>query len=541
MSLPRHLSLTITRLVPMLLALGVCSASAATSFPMPSGMRVFFNDASNQLSNNIDGELVAVLDSAQTSIDAHFYQVNRQPVVDAFVRAANRLGPCAVRFITDAHYYNHASYQSFYRQLENAGITVITETCDGSSDSSQESHNKFAVVDGTTVWTGSYNITDSGTNRHNENALSVASSSLATAYTTEFNEMWGATACPPGCPNPSRFGSRKTDNTSHLHSIPGAPLRSYFAPSDGVEAQIVQEIQAAQQGIYFCAFTFTSDPISAAMQARMQAGVQVQGVFDNLQANGTGSEYPILLAAGAQVKKDTDTVPYGDILHHKFIVIDPLGTSPKVITGSFNFTATAERSNDENVLIIAHQGVAHAYYQEFKARFDGTLWVPPTPVPRPTNTPLPTDPDDGGCFASALAKRATNPHVFAGFYRIRDLLRLTSIGEEYVEFYYQYSPEFVGLLLRDEQVRLSAEQTLLRWRQHAVAQQDGPIITGKDVQALSSFLRLASERADGDGLKVLLGRLETDLARSEGMTLHEFLTEGLRYERFHGVRVKGRR
>jgi phosphatidylserine/phosphatidylglycerophosphate/cardiolipin synthase-like enzyme len=51
-------------------------------------------------------------------------------------------------------------------------------------------HNKFAVIDGTMVWTGSYNVTKNGQGKNNNNALLLKSGELADIYLQEFNEMF---------------------------------------------------------------------------------------------------------------------------------------------------------------------------------------------------------------------------------------------------------------------------------------------------------------------------------------------------------------
>ena len=48
-------------------------------------------------------------------------------------------------------------------------------------------------------------------------------------------------------------------------------------------------------------------------------------------------------------------------MHHKVVIID----DKTVITGSFNFTQTANDANDDNVLIIDSPAVATLYNQEF--------------------------------------------------------------------------------------------------------------------------------------------------------------------------------
>jgi hypothetical protein len=52
-------------------------------------------------------------------------------------------------------------------------------------------------------------------------------------------------------------------------------------------------------------------------------------------------------------------------MHHKFAVIDVHGAHPRVITGSYNWTAAGAESNDENTLIIHDAATAQAYYQEY--------------------------------------------------------------------------------------------------------------------------------------------------------------------------------
>ena len=58
-------------------------------------------------------------------------------------------------------------------------------------------------------------------------------------------------------------------------------------------------------------------------------------------------------------------------LHHKYAIVDaePLGYTPYVITGSHNWSSSAENRNDENTLIIQDDGTANYYLQEFAARY----------------------------------------------------------------------------------------------------------------------------------------------------------------------------
>jgi hypothetical protein len=59
------------------------------------------------------------------------------------------------------------------------------------------------------------------------------------------------------------------------------------------------------------------------------------------------------------------------LLHHKYAIVDaePFGYTPYVITGSHNWSSSAENSNDENTLIIQDDQIANFYLQEFAARY----------------------------------------------------------------------------------------------------------------------------------------------------------------------------
>jgi phosphatidylserine/phosphatidylglycerophosphate/cardiolipin synthase-like enzyme len=143
-------------------------------------------------------------------------------------------------------------------------------------------------------------------------------------------------------------------------TIDGTPVEIYFSPDDGAAKRIVELVNAAQENIYFMAFSFTSNDIGAAVIERAQAGLDVSGVMDDGQiASNQGTEYDPFMQAGLDVRKDGNT---DGLMHHKVIIID----RKIVITGSYNFTASAEDSNDENVVIIFSPDVAAQYLDEFQ-------------------------------------------------------------------------------------------------------------------------------------------------------------------------------
>ena len=79
--------------------------------------------------------------------------------------------------------------------------------------------------------------------------------------------------------------------------------------------------------------------------------------MDKTQSGGTGAELGTLFCAGVPVRQDGNP----QFMHSKVIIID----ERYVITGSLNFSTSAEESNDENVIIIDNPDIARLYLQNF--------------------------------------------------------------------------------------------------------------------------------------------------------------------------------
>ncbi len=118
------------------------------------------------------------------------------------------------------------------------------------------------------------------------------------------------------------------------------------------------------------AFSFTHDGIAQVLRERAQAGVSVTGVFERTGSETRFSEYGKLKEAGLEVFQDGN--PY--VMHHKVFIVDDRA----VIFGSYNFSANADESNDENLLIVEDTALA----QRFGEEFDRMLTAAKNPPPR---------------------------------------------------------------------------------------------------------------------------------------------------------------
>lgn len=325
-----------------------------------------------------DVDAIAVLteriEAAQYSIDVTAYSWSLYGLSDVLIDAYNR--GVAVRFIYDSEHSQGAA-----QDVEDAGIPIISND-EGVGETFGIMHNKFIVIDARDystetddyVFTGSMNYTTEGAYSDMQNCLLIQDAALARAYTIEFNEMWGSENDQPNI-DLARFGENKFDNTPHLFRVNEIPMELYFSPSDGVTDKIIETIQTANESILFGILSFTRDDISGAMHAQFNNDIPVRGIFD--PSVGTGTEWDDM-SLWADVHLDVET----GLMHHKYLLVDACDPSsdPTVLTGSHNWSNSAENSNDENTLIIYDANIVGQYLQEFARRYENSAGIS-LPVP----------------------------------------------------------------------------------------------------------------------------------------------------------------
>ena len=126
-------------------------------------------------------------------------------------------------------------------------------------------------------------------------------------------------------------------------------VQAAFTPDDDIEGLLAGAIDEAREQVLVQAYLLSNKAIVRALLAAHQRGVDVRVLADREQMmRSNGSRIPEIANAGIPVWLE---VRYKNA-HNKVIVIDPRGARPVLVTGSFNFTQTAQRGNAENVLIV---------------------------------------------------------------------------------------------------------------------------------------------------------------------------------------------
>lgn len=133
-----------------------------------------------------------------------------------------------------------------------------------------------------------------------------------------------------------------------------------FTPPSGCAAVIVKAISKARESIYVQAYGMTSPAIVEALIKAQSRGVKVRILLDKSNLKDKWSKMGTLLEADIDVGIDK----VSGIAHNKVMILD----KRIVITGSFNFTRSADSRNTENVIIIDDAVVAKQYLQNWLSR-----------------------------------------------------------------------------------------------------------------------------------------------------------------------------
>lgn len=131
----------------------------------------------------------------------------------------------------------------------------------------------------------------------------------------------------------------------------------YFSPGDDCPQIIINQLERASRSIDICVFTITDNRIADAIRDAFVRGIAVRVISDNDKSLDPGSDIERLKGLGIPVRIDQTQ----HHMHHKYAVFDQKTT----LTGSYNWTRSADKHNDENFVITSEPTINRAYLGHF--------------------------------------------------------------------------------------------------------------------------------------------------------------------------------
>jgi len=236
----------------------------------------------------------------------------------------------------------------------------------------------------------SWNFTAGASSQQWNVLFETTNATLHAAYSRELSQLLGGTFHHAA--DKAHFDAAFRTYDSHADgAVRFSPYAESGADGDNALRDITNRIAKARSSIWFALNKQTRAVVTDQLVAAADRGVEVHGVIPKSDRAATND------ASYAQWERLSDRASYAttnrvhlheawtssaqterddgasDLVHCKYMVLDPGTAHPWVIHGSANWTAAALSStpsqyvNDENVLFIPDSAVAFAFLQQFAA------------------------------------------------------------------------------------------------------------------------------------------------------------------------------
>ena len=321
--------------------------------------------------------LAAGEDASDYKLRAMLYEFHYLPVGKAFKAARAAGADVAIR-------YEAQSYKDVNEQMISAaGIKGI---CKPQKSRAGIRHNKFIVLahkgKPVAVWTGSTNISAGGIFGHSNVGHLIWDSDIAQRYLSYWESL-----AKPDVTRADLVDENLQVEPTPTDQPPKDRILTLFCPRDDkTKLETLKwyaKLMASAERILCMTFAFNLEDVYEKVLASPGDTLRY-AVFDKNLAKDVEDQIDAVrntvIAVGAKLSKGDMENFLGEYLtgfnrnryiHDKFMLVDPLGDDPIVVTGTANFSGASQIANDENMLVIRNnERVADIYFGEFMRIFD---------------------------------------------------------------------------------------------------------------------------------------------------------------------------
>lgn len=318
-------------------------------------------------------------DGKDYKLRAMLYEFRYLPVGKAFSAARKAHADVAIRYEAQSYKVDNEA------MIAKAGIKGI---CKPQKSRAGIRHNKFIVLihkdTPVAVWTGSTNISAGGIFGHSNVGHVIWDKGLAQRYL----DYWERLADPDVTRGPLVDANLEVEATPEPNSVPpNDRMLTLFSPRDDKKTvetlNWYSDLMGSAQRIMCMTFAFNLDVLFQNVLVRNDETLRY-AVFDKNPDTDVEAQIDqvrnTVIAVGEKLTSGDMENFLGESLsgfnknqyiHDKFLLVDPLGDDPIVVTGTANFSRPSQYANDENMLVIrTNKRVADIYFGEFMRIFD---------------------------------------------------------------------------------------------------------------------------------------------------------------------------
>lgn len=373
-------------------------------------------EAFKWLSRDLETAILSFIDNARCSetLLCCFYEFSYLPVAEAFKKAIEN--GVKVKLIIDGKNNQYTDRKGKFHQstprteslktLKEAGIP---DDCILKREARKEAlqHNKFMILlDSSDVpnetWTGSVNMTLGGIFGQTNVGHWIRDTEVAARYFA----YWKLLSTDPGATESDNRQLKLKKDRDYKKAVTGLSLlitptnfnRISLGTIPVFSPQTDLTVLKSYVGLFNSAEKLACITFPFGINSFFKTALQQNTVADHLsfllldkpddfnrqintftslgaeqnvyQAWGAAIDHPLYRWTKEVTTRDLKLNVYVPYIHAKFMLVDPLGSCPVVITGSANFSGASTISNDENMLIIkGNKRVADIYFTEFNRLF----------------------------------------------------------------------------------------------------------------------------------------------------------------------------
>ncbi|MFT5429979.1 MAG: phosphatidylserine/phosphatidylglycerophosphate/cardiolipin synthase-like enzyme [Myxococcota bacterium] len=275
--------------------------------------------------DNLEDRVIDELKTAQTSVTMAFFNIRLIQVLWALEDLV--ADGVVVDVVLDAK-QQAQDFNTMGEKLLAKGISVTL--VDNTSAAESTMHQKFTVIDGQRVITGSANYSSTALNVSDEDLLIIDSADLAARFELEFIEL--------------KTGADDVDSLPYT----GSPsVQAFMGPEDNLDDRVLALIAGATTSVHVAMFQLNSSELVDALIDAHDSGINTVVILDQKFLAAGGAELD-LATAGVPLVLASNTATEFAEMHSKLMIVD----NEIVAMGSYNWTNLASFHNDEGLLII---------------------------------------------------------------------------------------------------------------------------------------------------------------------------------------------
>lgn len=362
---------------------GVAGSQAyARKFGNKSPTEVPNNHAWIWLSRGLAEAIIKFVGQAKGSgfgLRASIYEFQQPDVLKAFKDAS--LSGADVKIVFDGRQNSANTPNKQNREaIDEAGLEAIS--IPRTESPSYISHNKFIVLlkkgKPVQVWTGSTNLTQGGIYGHSNVGHCVRDAETAAKYLDYWEQL-------SQDPTAKDLRAWTEEHSPVPKTLPRRNTTTcVFSPRPTLEAlEWYTERMDKATGAVFLTAAFGVNDLFTEVLAKPRdylRYVMLESPAKEMERITKDKLNRVALASTLGsgkferwLREQTfqDLNKHVKFIHTKYMLIDPLGTDPLIITGSANFSNASTRNNDENMLLVrGDKRVADIYLGEFMRLFN---------------------------------------------------------------------------------------------------------------------------------------------------------------------------